>query len=64
MRLAKLLKEGIARYVTRHSIAPDLPKGQAGSKHQRGRQKPRNYRKKRRGKRKCQRAARRAQRGK
>jgi len=59
MRLAKMLKEGVARYVTQHSIAPDLPKGQAGSKHINGKQLPRHYRKLLRTQRKRQRAERR-----
>ena len=65
MRLAKMLKEGIARYVTKHSaVTANVPKGSAGSKHARGRQKPRNHRKMLRTQRKRQRQARLAQRGK
>ena len=59
MRLTKALKEGLARYVTKHTTTASAPKGHAGSKHTNGKQLPRHYRKLLRAEHKRQRAERR-----
>lgn len=64
MNIKKLLKAGLARYVEEHKSTPKQPRGHTGSKHARGRTRPRTWHRNLRARRKQQKLARRAQRRK